>query len=1101
MSILELNDGTFDISNNKLNVYESNVVLTQNYGNGGITEISSNMFNIINSNVNISKNNPYLGLNNTWTGKNLFNGDISFININTLINSLNNINLSSGSVNISSGSVNISGGTVNISGGPINIGAAKLASLDVSGNATLSGTNTLSGTTTVSGATTVSGNTTFNNATTQISSTSLIGLSGGVVNISGGVVNINGTTNLRGATTLSGLTTTGAININGSAAFANSLSGTGWNIGSTGDTILNNASTQISSSSVVGISSENVNISGGVINIGRGNVLVGTGNVGVGTNNPGYKLDVNGDANVSGSFKSLMYITTKSFYLTSGNNSSSAAQFIGKVYNGGLITVYIRSDGYDHGEGSIAEIFCGYGSTPLVRVFSGYSSRYRFYYILTSNGNTYLWVNEIGGYAGQSIYYECRIYCNNPSNFYPTTTDGNVPSNATQITNGQYMLGNGNVGIGTTNPQYTLDVSGTAIFSGDIISNNGNISINNSKGFYTNCTEFPYSHNAERATTFLTISEQATHTAGFYMNYVRKYPYNASGDPNWPVLTQRVDFNFLSNNNNSNYQPITTMTINNYGNVGIGTTNPATILDIYGSQPIIKMKTSGGNLSNDTMGIEFFNGYTITKPQGCIHVVEESKNMSGVWGSSMRFRTYYDQTDYERMRILANGNVGIGTTSPGYKLQVNGSVGILSTNFIEFGVGITKEGNAGRIGYNTFSSTALDIVGSGTANNYRKVRIYDLLGIGTSDPKFPIDIPRRVRPFNPIISYFNGATTSATNISGTISYSGNAYGPTIQTLNGSTYGDNNDGTGWSICCNGILASEFGAFSDSRIKNNIVDIDDEQALHTLRLIKPKTYDYVDKIHKGNANVIGFIAQEIKEIIPKAITIIKDYIPNFYTRCQVSATDASNILLVTSPIDLSWNALHDDLSGIAFMDADGNACSDASGNKVFKIKLYDQSNNEIICKTTDVLDKRSFLMDITGTKMLDSSGNLVLETDGGYFLYGQEVDDFHTLDKNAIFTVVTAAVQDIDRIQQAQAGQIQSQAGQIQAQAGQIQAQQASQMQMQASQMQIQAYQTQILQEQQADKAKIQELENKVAMLEQQNAQQKEQIAAILARLGM
>jgi hypothetical protein len=49
--------------------------------------------------------------------------------------------------------------------------------------------------------------------------------------------------------------------------------------------------------------------------------------------------------------------------------------------------------------------------------------------------------------------------------------------------------------------------------------------------------------------------------------------------------------------------------------------------------------------------------------------------------------------------------------------------------------------------------------------------------------------------------------------------------------------------------------------------------------------------------------------------------------------------------------------------------------------------------------------------------------------------------------------------------------------------------------------MQASQTQILQEQQADKAKIQELENKVAMLEQQNAQQKEQIAAILARLGM
>jgi hypothetical protein len=268
------------------------------------------------------------------------------------------------------------------------------------------------------------------------------------------------------------------------------------------------------------------------------------------------------------------------------------------------------------------------------------------------------------------------------------------------------------------------------------------------------------------------------------------------------------------------------------------------------------------------------------------------------------------------------------------------------------------------------------------------------IGIGTTDPRFPLEIPVRERPFNPAIKYFNYAVPTITNTD-------SASGPLIQQLDNSNYGS---GVGWSICCNGILACEFGAFSDSRIKNNIVDIDDEQALQTLRLIKPKTYGYVDKIHKGSANVIGFIAQEIKEIIPKAVTIVKDYVPNFMTVCQLAATDASNIVLVTSPIDLSWNPLHDQ-SGNDFVDADGNACSDASGNKVFKIKLYDQSNNEITCKTTDVLDKRSFLLDIADTKL----------SVGEYFLYGQEVDDFHTLDKNAIFTVVTAAVQDIDRKQ--------------------------------------------------------------------------------------
>jgi hypothetical protein len=239
----------------------------------------------------------------------------------------------------------------------------------------------------------------------------------------------------------------------------------------------------------------------------------------------------------------------------------------------------------------------------------------------------------------------------------------------------------------------------------------------------------------------------------------------------------------------------------------------------------------------------------------------------------------------------------------------------------------------------------------------------------------------------------------------------------------------------------------------------VDIDDEKALSILRQIKPKMYDYVDKVQRGNYSVIGFIAQEIKEIIPKAVTITKDYIPNLYTNCVISTTDASNIVLVTSPIDLSWNPLHgsagsanaSDQTGNAFVDADGNACSDASGNKVFNVKLYDQSNNEITCKTTSILDKRSFLMDITGSKMVDASGNLLLQSDGGYFLYGQEVDDFHNIDKASIFTVVTAAVQDIDRIVQAQA-------------------------------------------------AKIIELENKNATLESLVAQQQAQINAILAKIG-
>jgi hypothetical protein len=59
-------------------------------------------------------------------------------------------------------------------------------------------------------------------------------------------------------------------------------------------------------------------------------------------------------------------------------------------------------------------------------------------------------------------------------------------------------------------------------------------------------------------------------------------------------------------------------------------------------------------------------------------------------------------------------------------MSSNGSkIGINSTNVLEFGLGVAgKDSNAGKIGYQTFTADALDIVGAGTNNTNRKVRFY-----------------------------------------------------------------------------------------------------------------------------------------------------------------------------------------------------------------------------------------------------------------------------------------------------------------------------------------------------------------------------------------
>ena len=64
---------------------------------------------------------------------------------------------------------------------------------------------------------------------------------------------------------------------------------------------------------------------------------------------------------------------------------------------------------------------------------------------------------------------------------------------------------------------------------------------------------------------------------------------------------------------------------------------------------------------------------------------------------------------------------------------MTGTLGISGTNVIEFGSGIVgKDSNAGKIGYQTFTTGCLDVVGAGTSSTDRRVRIWDKLGVGTN---------------------------------------------------------------------------------------------------------------------------------------------------------------------------------------------------------------------------------------------------------------------------------------------------------------------------------------------------------------------------------
>ena len=176
-------------------------------------------------------------------------------------------------------------------------------------------------------------------------------------------------------------------------------------------------------------------------------------------------------------------------------------------------------------------------------------------------------------------------------------------------------------------------------------------------------------------------------------------------------------------------------------------------------------------------------------------------------------------------------------------------------------------------------------------------------------------------------------------------------------------------------------------SDIRIKTAINDIIDDTALRKILAIEPKTYKYIDTIKRGNNVVYGFIAQQIIEIIPEAVSLEKEVIPNIFKICKCENDE----------ITLDNNIISSNLS-----------IND-------KIDIYDNNNNVKKYTITKILDNK-----IKINESINSSN---------CFVYGKEVNDFHTINKDYIFTLNVCATQELHRLIQGLQTIIQDQQNQI------------------------------------------------------------------------
>jgi hypothetical protein len=482
-----------------------------------------------------------------------------------------------------------------------------------------------------------------------------------------------------------------------------------------------------------------------------------------------------------------------------------------------------------------------------------------------------------------------------------------------------------------------------------------------------------------------------------------------------------------STTNSSTVIPGTVIYTTSGANVGIGTTSPGYTLDVNGSMRA--QISGGGSIYTQDTTTATSGAMKLTSSGGANFIQSATQIASGnpapLHFTSMNTAAYW-------MTLSAAGYLGIGTVNPIGQLHLYSTLPTSTTSFSRYGQlivdcarsgamggtitvrnsGAGALGSAASIAFEVDGSTAYDsggldeanariscVIDSATNNpgaitfntwngssGGERVRISSggYVGIGTTNPLCPLHVGIAT---NLGITGGYGTNGGAAN---------NYYAYMIWNSSAVSVanGPFNYDTAASIQGYGIRGTYIVCYSDERIKTNIDPVPVSIALDYVRQLTPVTFNYKDTVQNSNLPQYGFIAQDVEKIVPYSTHASTNTIPNIYENATVNG----NILTLNS---FSTSKLEVDLSGNLFKS----------------LRLYDTSNNEINTTIVSIIDD----------KKIEISELLDVDT---IFVYGQEVDNYRDINYNALFTLTTSAVKEIDTIVQSQQQTTQTQQSQIQ-----------------------------------------------------------------------